>query len=106
MYLLYVDESGDPGPSGSAFLILGAASLFEGKWLALERDLRHLQLADLAAYGLWRLVTAKDSSIARIIFPLFDREPTTSRMNPGKWHGVKYLGNDGATRAILDAVWL
>lgn len=42
MYLLYVDESGDPGPSGSPFLVLGAAAIFEGKWLPLERDLRAL----------------------------------------------------------------
>ena len=260
MYLLYVDESGDPGPSGSPFLILGAAALFEGKWLALERDLRHLidryfpvppkpteihlaelrkgrgpfrvltnvqrqalltdfcqlalsllpteltmftviadkahwfgsnpgrngddlyaeifehmssrfdlylrrryaegspnkgiiiadphkeslsdaiktnqrlfqrhghrwdvlynlietvfflnshespglQLADLVAYGAWRLVTANDAGIANIICPLFDREPATSRMNPGKWHGVKYLGNDPGMRARLNATW-
>src|SRR5262245_57727996 len=42
MYLLYVDESGDPGPHGSHYLILGAVALFEGKWLPLERDLRLL----------------------------------------------------------------
>ena len=42
MYLLYVDESGDPGPTGSRFLILGAAALFEGKWLPVERELRVL----------------------------------------------------------------
>src|SRR5688572_10125150 len=42
MYLLYVDESGDPGPNGSRFLVLGAAALFEGKWLPVERDLRSL----------------------------------------------------------------
>ena len=42
MYLLYVDESGDPGPAGSQFLILGAAAIFEGKWLPIESDLRNL----------------------------------------------------------------
>jgi hypothetical protein len=42
MYLLYVDESGDPGWHGSPFLVLGAAALFEGKWLPLERELRGL----------------------------------------------------------------
>ena len=42
MYLLYVDESGDPGPAGSRFLILGEAPLFEGKWLPVEHDLRSL----------------------------------------------------------------
>ncbi len=41
-YLLYVDESGDPGIGGSSHLILGAAALFEGKWLPLENDLRLL----------------------------------------------------------------
>lgn len=58
-----------------------------------------LQLADLAAYAVWRLVTANDSSIATLIAPLFDREPMTSRRNPGKWHGVKFLGNDPTVRA-------
>jgi hypothetical protein len=260
MYLLYVDESGDPGPSGSHFLILGAAAIYEGKWLPLERDLRALidryfpvppkpteihladlrkgkkefrsltparrqqllndfcglalnllstelvmfsviadkphwfaanpgktgddlyaelfedlssrfdlflrrryaegapskgiiiadphkpslsdalktnhrmyqrkghrwdilynlietvfflesnespglQLADLSAHALWRLVTANDISIATIIQILFDREPLSSRINPGKWHGVKYFGNDPAMRARIHAVW-
>ncbi len=260
MYLLYVDESGDPGVAGSPFLILGAAALFEGKWLSLERDLRALidryftappkpteihladlrkgkkefrvltaarrqqlladfcslarsllateltmfgvitdkaywfannvgktgddlyaemfedlssrfdlflrrryvegapskgiiiadphkeslsdalktnqrlfqrqghrwdvlynlietvfflnsnespglQLADLAAYSLWRLMTANDQSIATGIFDLFDREPMTARINPGKWHGVKYIGNDPAMRARIQAIW-
>jgi hypothetical protein len=260
MYLLYVDESGDPGPAGSPFLILGAAAIFEGKWLPLERDLRNLidryfpappkpteihlaelrkgrnefraltpvqrrnllndfcslalnmlatelvsfaiiadkkdwfatnigksgddlyaemfedlssrfdlflrrrysegapskgiiiadphklslcealkknqrvyqrrghrwdvlynlietvffleseespglQFADLVAHAVWRLVTANDDSIARLIQPLFDREPTSSRINPGKWHGIKYMGNDPATRARINAVW-
>jgi hypothetical protein len=41
-YLLYVDESGDPGISGSSHLILAGAALFEGKWLPLEKDLRLL----------------------------------------------------------------
>lgn len=260
MYLLYVDESGDPGPAGSHFLILGASAIFEGKWLPLERDLRSLidhyfpappkpseihlaelrkgknefrtltkiqrnhllndfcalarnllatefvmfsviadkhhwfannvgktgddlyaemfedlssrfdlflrrrysegapnkgviiadphkpslseslktnqriyqrrghrwdvlynlietvfflesdespglQFADLAAHALWRLVTANDNSIATLIQPLFDREPLGSRINPGKWHGIKYLGNDPAMRARINALW-
>jgi hypothetical protein len=45
MYLLYVDESGDPGHpagGGSAYLVLGAVALFEGKWLHVEQDLRRL----------------------------------------------------------------
>jgi len=256
MYLLYVDESGDPGRHGSPYLILGAVALFEGKWLPLERDLRllidryfpapprpseihladlrkgkkefralsaaqrnsllndfcalalnlleteivlfsvvadkaywfannpgksgdelyadlfeelssrfdlflrrrhaqgasnkgiiiadphkeslsdalktnhriyqrhgtrwatlynlietvfflessespGLQFADLAAYALWRLVAANDDRIARTVAPLFDREPLTSRYTPGKWHGIKFLGNDPAIRARL-----
>lgn len=260
MYLLYVDESGDPGSAGSPFLILGAAAIFEGKWLPLEADLRALidryfpappkpteihladlrkgtkefrsltparrsdlvndfcgmarsllstelvmfavvadkrywfannpgktgddlyaamfedlssrfdlflrrrhaegapskgviiadphkpslsvalktnhrifqrrghrwaelynlietvffleshespglQFADLAAYALWRLVSANDSRIAGLIQPLFDREPLGSRINAGKWHGVKYLGNDSAMKARIAAVW-
>lgn len=259
-YLLYVDESGDPGIGGSSHLILGAAALFEGKWLPLERDLRllidryfpappkpteihlaelrqgrgpfrsltrgrregllndfcqlatnllateltfftviadkgywftsnagktgddlyaemfedlssrfdlylrrryaegapskgviiadphkaslcealktqqrlfqrqghrwdvlynlietvffleshespGLQLADLASYAVWRLVFSNDNSIVARIGPLFDREPIASRINPGKWHGVKYMGVDTAMRARLDAVW-
>lgn len=260
MYLLYVDESGDPGPNGSRFLILGAVALFEGKWLHIERDLRllidryfptspkpteihlaelrkgkgifrrlspsdrsrliadfctiatgllatemtmfaiiadkpwwfannpgktgddlyaelfedlssrfdlylrrryaegapskgiiiadehkqslsqslkknhqvfqrqghrwnvlynlietvfflnshdspGLQSADLAAYAAWRLVNANDPPIATAVAQLFDREPLTSRINPGKWHGVKYLGNDSAIRNRLLTVW-
>lgn len=42
MYLLYVDESGDPGPNGSPYLLLGAAALFEGKWLHVENEIRAL----------------------------------------------------------------
>lgn len=38
MYLLYVDESGDPGCAGSPFLVLGAAAVFEGKWLSLDQS--------------------------------------------------------------------
>lgn len=260
MYLLYVDESGDPGTAGSSFLVLGAAAVFEGKWQPLERDLRDLidryfpapprpseihvadlrkgrkefrtlapiqrrqllndfcalalnllptelvmftvisdkahwfannpgktgddlyaemfedlssrfdlflrrryaegapskgiiiadphkkslsdalksnqriyqrkghrwdalynlietvfflesnespglQFADLAAHAVWRLVNSNDTSIATTIASLFDREPLTSRINPGKWHGIKYFGNDPAMRARLSAVW-
>ncbi|MBI3469133.1 MAG: DUF3800 domain-containing protein [Planctomycetes bacterium] len=260
MYLLYVDESGDPGRASSPFLILGAAALFEGKWLPFERDLRALidkyfpagpkpaelhmselrkgkkefrvltpvqrslladefcqlaldllstelvmfsviadkphwfaanpgktgddlyaemfehlssrfdlflrrryaenspskgiiiadphkpslsealktnqrlyqrqghrwdvlynlvetvfflashdspgiQLADLAAYSVWRLVSANDDQLARKIAPIFDRESPAARINPGKWHGIKYLGNDTAIRNRLTSVW-
>lgn len=64
-----------------------------------------LQLADLASYAVWRLVTSNDESIVGSISQLFDREPTSSRINPGKWHGVKYLGVNAVMRARIDAVW-
>lgn len=64
-----------------------------------------LQFADLAAHALWRLVTANDDRIAKAIQALFDREPLTARRNPGKWHGIKYLGNDRALRARLASIW-
>lgn len=260
MYLLYVDESGDPGPAGSPYLVLGGAAIFEGKWLELERQLRGLvdhhfpigpkpteihladlrkgkkefhsltpvqrqsllddfcrlptnfrgaelvmfsvvvdksywfanhpgkngddlyaemfedlssrfdlflqrqhsrqrrnkgiiiadphksslsdalkanlqvhrahgnrwmrlrnlvetvfflpsnespgiQLADLAAHSLWRLVTAGDASLASAIWSVFDREPFDSTRNPGKWHGIKYIGDDPTTRSRLNSVW-
>jgi hypothetical protein len=64
-----------------------------------------LQLADLASYAVWRLVNANDDSIARRIAPIFDREPLLSRITPGKWHGVKYLGSDPTIKARIQAVW-
>ena len=64
-----------------------------------------LQLADLTSYAVWRLVNSNDDSIAKVIAPLFDREPLASRLHPGKWHGVKYLGDDAAMRARLATVW-
>src|SRR5688500_2843319 len=42
MYLLYIDESGDPGPRGSDYLVLGGAALFEGKWRNIEEEIRQL----------------------------------------------------------------
>lgn len=64
-----------------------------------------LQLADLCSYGVWRLLTANDPSIAIQISALFDRESLSSGRDPGKWHGVKCLTRDAATQTILDAVW-
>ncbi len=40
MNLLYVDESGDTGKSGTDHLVLGAAALFEGKWRHLRGALQ------------------------------------------------------------------
>jgi hypothetical protein len=40
--LLYVDESGDTGKTGTDHLVLGAAALFEGKWRYLRVALAKL----------------------------------------------------------------
>ena len=64
-----------------------------------------LQLADLAAFASWRLVTANDASIASRIAAIFDREPMVSQRTPGKWHGVKYIGADPVMKARLASVW-
>ena len=42
MNLLYVDESGDTGKTGTDHLVLGAAALFEGKWRHLRGALAGL----------------------------------------------------------------
>jgi len=44
VYLLYLDESGDPSPKPGAsnFFVLGAAALFEGKWAELDQQFRRL----------------------------------------------------------------
>ena len=39
MYVCYLDESGDPGPKGSEYLLLGGAALFEGRWSYLRDDI-------------------------------------------------------------------
>jgi len=64
-----------------------------------------LQIADLCSYGVWRLVTTGDDTIAQAISGAFDREPLNSRVNPGKWHGVHFLGKDPTVRARLAKVW-
>lgn len=64
-----------------------------------------LQLADLCSYSIWRMVTAKDTALATVLANTFDREPLTSRVNPGKCHGVKYLGADPAIRSLISHVW-
>jgi hypothetical protein len=64
-----------------------------------------LQLADLCAYAAWRLATANDNQLAQFLAPCFDREPLTARINPGKWHGVKYLGADAQVQRQISAVW-
>lgn len=64
-----------------------------------------LQLADLCSYAVWRLVEHGDDALAKLLADAFDREPLNSTRNPGKWHGVKYLGADAATQAALSSVW-
>lgn len=64
-----------------------------------------LQLADLASFAVWRLSEFSDASLASQIATCFDREPATSAVNAGKWHGVKLLGTNGASRAAISAVW-
>jgi hypothetical protein len=63
-----------------------------------------LQLADLCSYAVWRLVEFGDHTLANLIDASFDREPPGGR-NPGKWHGVKYLGHDPVVDARIRAVW-
>jgi len=64
-----------------------------------------LQFADLYSYAVWRLVTAGETTLASTLADGFDREPQSSTRNPGKWHGVKYLGDDAALIARLKTVW-
>lgn len=64
-----------------------------------------LQLADLCAYAVWRLVEYSDPELAQSLASCFDREPTTSAKNAGKWHGVKYFGNDLVVDAAIRSVW-
>lgn len=64
-----------------------------------------LQLADLCSYAVWRLVEFGDDGLARKIASIFDREPAAGAVNPGKWHGVKYFGNDSTVAARVKTVW-
>ena len=80
-------------------------NLIETVFFLSSHESPGLQLADLASFAVWRLVTANDDSIASRIGSIYDREPLASQRTPGKWHGVKYLGNDAAMRARLATVW-
>jgi hypothetical protein len=64
-----------------------------------------LQIADLCAYATWRLINSRDSSMIKQVSSAFDREPATSRVNPGKWHGVHFIGNDVNIRNLINSVW-
>ncbi len=65
-----------------------------------------LQLADLCSYSVWRLVESGDTTLSQLVATAFDREPLSSAVNPGKWHGIKYLGNDLVTRQALQKMWI
>jgi hypothetical protein len=80
-------------------------NLIETVFFLSSHESPGLQLADLTSFAAWRLVTAGDAAIANKVAIIHDREPMTSQRTPGKWHGVKYMGNDPAIRARLDAVW-
>jgi hypothetical protein len=64
-----------------------------------------LQIADLCSYSTWRLINSGDDSMIRQFHTAFDREPLSSRINPGKWHGVTFLGANPAIKARINSVW-
>ncbi len=64
-----------------------------------------LQIADLFSYSVWRLVSAGDSKLAQPLADCFDREPQNSARNPGKWHGVKYIGANPVDQERISLVW-
>jgi hypothetical protein len=64
-----------------------------------------VQVADVASYAVWRQAEMADASLALQCKDVFDREPLTSELNPGKWHGIKYVGSDPAVIARIRAVW-
>ena len=80
-------------------------NLIETPFFLDSADSPGLQIADLCAYGAWRLVTASDDTICQLVSTAFDREPLNSRINPGKWHGITYLGDDPAISARISRVW-
>lgn len=63
-----------------------------------------LQLADLCAYAVGRLVEHGDDRLARQLAVAFDRDATTAAV-PGKWHGVKYHGGDATVSGAIAGVW-
>jgi hypothetical protein len=64
-----------------------------------------LQVADLCSYAVWRLVEYSDAALAEELRYVFDREPLSSRIRPGEWHGIRYYGNDRAIHARIREVW-
>jgi len=64
-----------------------------------------LQLADLCSYAVWRLAEFGDEGLVRQLAAAFDREPMTSTVSPGKWHGVKYFGADPVVAGAIKSVF-
>jgi hypothetical protein len=64
-----------------------------------------IQLADLCSFATWRLIEHGDDNLAIRLAPAFDREPPTSSVNAGKWHGMKYYGDNPVVRAAIKKVW-
>ena len=79
-------------------------NLIETVFFLNSRDSPGIQLADLCAYAVNRLMSENDPSIVRQITDVFDREPLNSSINPGKWHGVKYYG-EMAAQARIKTIW-
>ena len=71
MYLLYVDESGDPGLAGSQFLILGAAPSAIGLALGLLVQGLFFSPVDLPQYAM---------NLTTLLVPLFALQAMTRRI--------------------------
>ena len=80
-------------------------NLIETIFFLDSQDSPGLQLADLCSFGVWRLVTANDDSFIKLIRNYFDREPFDSEHNQGKWHGVKFIGEDPSVQQRIDRMW-
>lgn len=64
-----------------------------------------IQLADLSAYAVYRLISCGDESLARQLSEVFDREPLTADTNAGKWHGLKSITNHPPSITRMQIVW-
>lgn len=64
-----------------------------------------LQVADLAAYAVWRLAERGETFLAEQLKYGFDREPHTSRNRPGEWHGIRYYGSMSQARDHIARMW-
>jgi hypothetical protein len=80
-------------------------NLIETIFFLASHESPGLQLADLFAYAVWRLVTANDLPLAKSLADCCDREPLTSSKYPGKWHGVKCLDVDPVVQGHVTSVW-